>query len=181
MRERSRPCVTGRRQLIRGPSIHSRAAPGRAKHVPPQRGRGVAFPDSFQDSPLGKIPKGWAVGKLGDVAENAKRSVKPEHLHDSTCYIGLEHMPRRCIGLSDWGTVGTVTSGKSGKTSRFCMLARQLVPALVGAFPDGAVDQARTRVVLASLAVRRMGMDTNTFPADLEELAPKYLVQRIAR
>lgn len=27
------------------------------------------FPDSFQNPPLGKIPKGWAVGKLGDLVE----------------------------------------------------------------------------------------------------------------
>lgn len=27
------------------------------------------FPDSFEDSPLGKIPKGWKVGTLGDVCE----------------------------------------------------------------------------------------------------------------
>lgn len=27
------------------------------------------FPDSFQDSPLGKIPKGWKAGKLGDIID----------------------------------------------------------------------------------------------------------------
>jgi len=38
------------------------------------RGEGVAsyrdlFPDSFQDSPLGKIPEGWSVGEVGDFGE----------------------------------------------------------------------------------------------------------------
>ncbi len=32
------------------------------------------FPDSFEDSPLGPIPKGWKLEQLGDVAENVSRS-----------------------------------------------------------------------------------------------------------
>jgi type I restriction enzyme S subunit len=35
------------------------------------------FPDSFEDSSLGPIPKGWRVGCVGDVCELSKDSVNP--------------------------------------------------------------------------------------------------------
>ena len=70
------------------------------------------FPDSFEDSPLGLIPNGWAPGCLGDVAENPRRGVRPEELDPATPYIALVHMPRRCITLDDWETVHGVVSNK---------------------------------------------------------------------
>ncbi len=57
------------------------------------------FPDSFEDSELGEIPKGWQVGKLGDVAEHPRRGIQPDRITPNTPYIALEHMPRRCIAL----------------------------------------------------------------------------------
>lgn len=71
------------------------------------------FPAAFQDSPLGPIPKGWEVGRLGDVGENQRRTVHPNEIAPNTPYIALEHMPRRCIALSDWGEADDVASGKS--------------------------------------------------------------------
>jgi len=70
------------------------------------------FPDEFEDSHLGKIPKGWKTGCLGDIADNARRGVQPENITLSTPYIGLEHMPRRSIALVDWGTSSEVVSNK---------------------------------------------------------------------
>jgi len=35
------------------------------------------FPDSFDDSDLGEIPKGWRVGRFGDVVEQARDQVDP--------------------------------------------------------------------------------------------------------
>jgi type I restriction enzyme, S subunit len=70
------------------------------------------FPDSFQDSPLGKIPKGWKVGTLGEIAENPRRGIKPSEVSAGTPYIGLEHMPKRSIALSDWGHADQVASNK---------------------------------------------------------------------
>ena len=71
------------------------------------------FPDAFQDSPLGEIPKGWEVGTVGDIGENPRRTVKPQDVAEGTPYIGLEHMPKRCISLSEWGRAESVSSGKS--------------------------------------------------------------------
>lgn len=70
------------------------------------------FPDSFEDSELGEIPRGWRVGVLGDVAEHPRRSVKPDEIDPATPYIALEHMPRRCIALSEWGAADGLESNK---------------------------------------------------------------------
>ena len=39
------------------------------------------FPSAFQDSLLGKIPKGWEVGTLGGIAENVRQSVKASEIN----------------------------------------------------------------------------------------------------
>jgi type I restriction enzyme S subunit len=70
------------------------------------------FPDSFEDSELGEIPRGWEVGTLGDVAEHPRRGVQPSSIRPDTPYIALEHMPKRCIALSDWSVADGLESNK---------------------------------------------------------------------
>jgi type I restriction enzyme S subunit len=70
------------------------------------------FPDSFEDSQLGEIPRGWEVGKLGDVADHPRRGVQPDSIKPDVPYIALEHMPKRCIALSDWGFAEGLESNK---------------------------------------------------------------------
>jgi type I restriction enzyme S subunit len=70
------------------------------------------FPNSFEASELGEIPSGWSVGRFGDVAENPRRGVSPNEIQPTTPYIALEHMPRKSIALSDWGTAEGIESGK---------------------------------------------------------------------
>jgi type I restriction enzyme S subunit len=70
------------------------------------------FPDAFEDSELGEIPKGWKVGTLGEIADNPRRGVLPEDVASETPYIGLEHMPRKSIALTDWGKAGETISNK---------------------------------------------------------------------
>ena len=72
------------------------------------------FPDSFEHSELGEIPTGWRVGKLGDVANHPRRGVQPSEIEGSTPYIALEHMPRRCIALSEWDVADGLESNKFG-------------------------------------------------------------------
>lgn len=71
------------------------------------------FPDSFEESELGTIPKGWKTGTFGDTAVNPRRGVQPRDIEPSTPYIGLEHIPRRSIALPDWGCASSVDSDKS--------------------------------------------------------------------
>ena len=70
------------------------------------------FPDSFEDSELGEIPKDWGVGTLDDVAIHPRRGVQPSEIDPSTPYIALDHMPKRCIALSDWEAANRLESNK---------------------------------------------------------------------
>ncbi len=72
------------------------------------------FPSGFVETELGLVPEGWRVETLGEIAENIRRSLKPEGVDPSTPYIGLQHMPQRSITLDSWGEAAEVSSGKSG-------------------------------------------------------------------
>lgn len=71
------------------------------------------FPDGFEESELGPVPRGWRVDQLGYIAENRKDGVHPSEIAPSTPYIGLDHIPRRNIALSVWSNAGEVGSNKS--------------------------------------------------------------------
>jgi len=71
------------------------------------------FPERLVDSELGEIPEGWEVRTLADIADNPRRTVQPSEVPPATPYIGLQHMPRRCIALDAWGRADEVGSGKS--------------------------------------------------------------------
>jgi len=71
------------------------------------------FPSTFTDTPQGPVPEGWRVGVLGDVAETSRKQLKPEQLSAETLYVGLEHIPRKQLGLDSWGTAEELASAKS--------------------------------------------------------------------
>jgi len=54
----------------------------------------------------------WKAGRLGDVAENIRRAANAEDLEPETHYIGLEHMPRASIALTEWGNASELASNK---------------------------------------------------------------------
>jgi len=64
------------------------------------------------NSPLGKIPKGWEVKKLGDIAEDMRRNVPKGELDEPKPYVGLEHIPRRSLALDAWETATDLGSNK---------------------------------------------------------------------
>ena len=70
------------------------------------------FPDRLVDSDLGEIPEGWGVKTLGSVADNPRRGVRAQEIDPGTPYIALEHMPKRCIALSEWDTADGLASSK---------------------------------------------------------------------
>ena len=71
------------------------------------------FPDGFETSELGEVPRGWRWGTLGDVAETVRNQIQPESMQDTLHYVGLEHIPRKCLSLSDWGVAEGLESAKS--------------------------------------------------------------------
>jgi len=70
------------------------------------------FSNRLVDSELGEIPEGWEVKPLGEVARQRRSGVKPEEIDAESPYIALEHMPKRCIALSQWSNADGLASGK---------------------------------------------------------------------
>ena len=68
------------------------------------------FPDALDEEDK---PVGWERGTLEDVADSPRRGISPADVAQDTPYIGLEHMPRRSIALSEWESAGKVKSNKS--------------------------------------------------------------------
>lgn len=71
------------------------------------------FPSSFVDSEIGRVPKGWRVGRFGDVAYSRRDIAGVGDFSPETAYIGLEHMPRNRVAISEWGDASAVESAKS--------------------------------------------------------------------
>lgn len=63
-------------------------------------------------SPLGKIPQGWEVRKLDEIAEEMRRNVPKGTLEDPAPFVGLEHIPRRSLALNAWESTTELGSNK---------------------------------------------------------------------
>ncbi|MCB9512902.1 MAG: restriction endonuclease subunit S [Candidatus Latescibacteria bacterium] len=72
----------------------------------------LRFPGHEHTRITNGLPEGWERKTLGDLCEEVRETVKPESLDSDTPYIGLQHMPRRSISLSEWGMATEVTSSK---------------------------------------------------------------------
>jgi type I restriction enzyme S subunit len=71
------------------------------------------FPDSFEESELGLVPKGWRVGALGDIAQTARQQLQVSDLHAEMHYVGLEHVPRKSLSLTNWDNAEGLESAKA--------------------------------------------------------------------
>ena len=83
-------------------------AQGRAPYLP--QDLWSLFPDSLSSD---GNPAEWGQGTLADLANSPKRSIRPADVSNDTPYIGLEHMPRRSIALSEWEGASKISSNKS--------------------------------------------------------------------
>jgi len=63
-------------------------------------------------SPIGDIPQGWEVKKLGAIAEDMRRNVAKGELDEPKPYVGLEHIPRRSLALDAWEMATNLGSNK---------------------------------------------------------------------
>jgi type I restriction enzyme, S subunit len=64
------------------------------------------------ETEVGLAPEGWEVVKLGEIAQDVRRSVQPDQVDPETPYLGLEHLPRKSIALTEWGQASEVQSTK---------------------------------------------------------------------
>lgn len=72
----------------------------------------LRFPGHEHTAIVRGIPAEWQPRTLGDLCVEVRESVRPDALDPDTPYIGLEHIPRRSISLSEWGKAEDVTSTK---------------------------------------------------------------------
>ena len=71
-----------------------------------------ATPDEKKVTGKDVFPAGWELKALGDIAQEVRRGVQPDEVDPDTPYFGLEHLPRKSIALSEWGTASDVKSTK---------------------------------------------------------------------
>lgn len=83
-------------------------AKGRIPYLPPDLWN--LFPSTLDNH--GK-PSVWKRGILADIAESPRRSINPTDVSGDTPYIGLEHMPRKSIALSNWENAAKISSNKT--------------------------------------------------------------------
>jgi type I restriction enzyme S subunit len=70
------------------------------------------FPDSFQDSPLGKIPKGWGLGKIREFLRLSREAVNPGECPDEV----FDHFS---IPAFDEGRLPKTEKGAEIKSNKF--------------------------------------------------------------
>ena len=62
---------------------------------------------------MGWIPEGWKAAVFGDIAEHVRENVPAGELSEYEFYVGLEHIGRKDLFLSDGESTESVTSNKS--------------------------------------------------------------------
>lgn len=67
------------------------------------------FPSEFEND----IPKGWRIGTLNEISFNYRQNVNPNEVEAETPYVGLEHIPKKSIALTEWGNSEKAESTKS--------------------------------------------------------------------
>ena len=73
------------------------------------------FPNRFVlDAQMGWIPEGWEIGTFKDIANHIRVNIKPENINDSDIYVGLEHIRKKQVFLTEHGSGADVESNKSG-------------------------------------------------------------------
>ena len=72
----------------------------------------LRFPGHEGTTVTNGVPDGWETKSLSALFGDVRKSVDPKTLPPDTAYIGLEHMPRRSITLSEWTSSEGVESAK---------------------------------------------------------------------
>lgn len=72
----------------------------------------LRFPGYEHTKNVDGVPEGWETATLGDICSIRKETLPPSKIDAGVPYIGLEHMPRKDICLSEWGNSSEVSSNK---------------------------------------------------------------------
>ncbi|MBF2744594.1 restriction endonuclease subunit S [Klebsiella pneumoniae] len=71
------------------------------------------FPAEFEETELGWVPKGWRIENFSEIAQLVKENVKSEDISTDVHYVGLEHLERKHILITNYGNGSEVSSNKS--------------------------------------------------------------------
>ncbi len=72
------------------------------------------FPNRFVfNEEMGWVPEGWEIGSFGDIALHIRDNVKADEVGDFDFYVGLEHIGRKQLFLSEHGSGESVDSNKT--------------------------------------------------------------------
>ncbi len=86
--------------------VHAKAE-GRGTGLPADIA--AMFPDGLDDEGL---PKGWNWKRADCLARSVRSVADPKSMSPQTPYIGLEHLPRKSLGIGSHGFASEVESGK---------------------------------------------------------------------
>jgi type I restriction enzyme S subunit len=68
---------------------------------------------SFNPTLKRDIPEGWEIKCLKELVQIVKGNVSPADIAPTTPYVGLEHIGRKTIALTDWSTSEAANSDKT--------------------------------------------------------------------
>ena len=72
----------------------------------------LRFPGHENTPIVDGVPEGWKKTELRTICSIIKDSITASSIPEGTAYIGLEHIPRNDICLSQWGVSSEVSSNK---------------------------------------------------------------------
>ena len=72
----------------------------------------LRFPGHEHTKIVDGVPEGWEKTTLDEICSVRKETLAPNKIDIGTPYIGLEHMPRKDICLSEWGNSSEISSNK---------------------------------------------------------------------
>ena len=72
----------------------------------------LRFPGHERVAVVDGVPEGWEKKTLNDFSEDIRQRTHPSQEDPDTPYVGLEHIPRCSIALSQWGYCRDIESSK---------------------------------------------------------------------
>lgn len=72
----------------------------------------LRFPGHEHVRMVDGLPEGWEKKSIGDIVNESRDLVDPNEIEPDTPYVGLEHIPRKSISLTNWGKASDVASSK---------------------------------------------------------------------
>jgi type I restriction enzyme S subunit len=72
----------------------------------------MRFPGHAQAKFEKGVPEGWDILSIDDISSEIRKSIKKKDLSDKLRYLGLEHIPRKSISITDFAMADSVQSDK---------------------------------------------------------------------